>query len=170
MNNQKKEIRQNFEGLTSGMAAAISAYLIALATKLVSITLFSTVAAYVGTFSLVMLVMFRLGSFFEQTAQIRNSEHLRTIFLLGMTSGLLTYLIILASISWGLPLLAILAFSLSLFLFEPKQKSPKRNVANYAKLTAANNYHLPNPQKSLSSKKSKLLPNIIKFKQFSKTA
>ncbi|TRX53916.1 hypothetical protein [Thalassomonas sp. M1454] len=170
MNNQKKEIRQNFEGLTSGMAAAISAYLIALATKLVSITLFSTVAAYVGTFSLVMLVMFRVGSFFEQTAQIKNSEHLRSIFLLGMTSGLLTYLIILASISWGLPLLAIMAFSLSLFLFQPKKKPAKRNMPNQAQLTAANNYHLPNLNKARMQNKGKLIPNIIKFKQLSKTA
>ncbi|PKN50460.1 MAG: hypothetical protein CVU58_00725 [Deltaproteobacteria bacterium HGW-Deltaproteobacteria-16] len=103
--------------MTGGMAAIISAYLLALATKFVSLEGAALCAAYLGTVSVVLLVLFKLMSFYEKEGDMNEKNPMGILFSLGLTSGLLTYVLILASIKPILAIIAIATFCLALFPF-----------------------------------------------------
>lgn len=112
-----KKAAEYFESMTGGMAAIISAYLLALATKLVSLDGPASYAAHLGTVSVVLLVLFKLMSFYEKEGDMKEKNPMGILFALGLTSGLLTYVFILASIKPILAIIAIVTFFLALFPF-----------------------------------------------------
>lgn len=112
-----KRASQYFENITGGMAAIISAYLLAIATKFVNLEGVAVYAAYTGTASLVFLVIFKLMSFYENEGDLKDKNPLGILFALGITGGLTTYLFILASIKPLIALIALVAFMLALLPF-----------------------------------------------------
>lgn len=99
------------------MAAIISAYLLAIATKLIVLNGLAVYTPYIGTFSLVLLVLFKILSFYEAEGDMKDNNPLGIIFAIGLTSSLITYLLILWSINEILVAIAMVTFCVGLLPF-----------------------------------------------------
>lgn len=108
---------QHFDKMVGGMAAIISAYLLAISTKFIALEGVAFYAACTGTFSLVILIIFKIFSFFEAEGDMKDKNPLPYLFSIGLTSGLLTYWLVLISIDPLLALIASITFFISLIPF-----------------------------------------------------
>jgi len=112
-----KRAAQYFENLSGGMATVISAYLIAVSTKFVTLEGYTVVAAYLGTSSLVLLALYKFLSFFEAEGDMKQKNPMASLFTLGFMGGLLTYMFILASIQPWLAITALASLCIALLPF-----------------------------------------------------
>ncbi|MCF5848437.1 hypothetical protein K3H53_14145 [Aeromonas veronii] len=112
-----KRAAQHLDKLVGGMAAIISAYLLAIATKLIVLNGLAVYTPYIGTFSLVLLVLFKILSFYEAEGDMKDNNPLGIIFAIGLTSSLITYLLILWSINEILVAIAMVTFCVGLLPF-----------------------------------------------------
>ena len=115
--NARKRALAHINGITGGMAAILSAYLLAISVKYVSLSGSAVYASYLATFSVVLLVIYKLMSFYEVEGELNEKNPLAIIGSLGLTSGLLAYVFILGSINPLLAGLAMLTFALGLLAF-----------------------------------------------------
>ncbi|MGL6003536.1 hypothetical protein [Aeromonas sobria] len=112
-----KRAAQHLDKLVGGMAAIISAYLLAIATKFIVLKGVAVYASYLGTFSLVLLVLFKILSFYEAEGDMKDNNPMGIIFSIGLTSSLLTYVLILGSINPILVVIAMVTFCVGLLPF-----------------------------------------------------
>lgn len=112
-----KRAAQHLDKLVGGMAAIISAYLLAISTKFIVLNGVAVYASYLGTFSLVLLVLFKILSFYEAEGDMKDKNPMGLLFSTGLTSGLLTYVLILGSIDPMLAGIAIGTFCVGLLPF-----------------------------------------------------
>ncbi|MBH0000181.1 hypothetical protein I6E72_14585 [Pseudoalteromonas sp. NSLLW24] len=115
--NARKRAISHFNGLTSGMTAILSAYLLAISVKFISLSGPAVYASYLATFSIVLLVIYKFLSFFESEGRLKDKNPLAIVASLGLTSGLLAYFFILGSINLYLAGLAIVTFCFGLLSF-----------------------------------------------------
>ena len=76
----RKEIRDHFSGMTSGMSAVLSAYLLGLATKFITLSPEAKIAAYLSCFSLAALFLFRVLSFYDKEGELQDNGKLAILF------------------------------------------------------------------------------------------
>ncbi|HHF3143083.1 TPA: hypothetical protein ACPJ1R_004378 [Vibrio alginolyticus] len=112
-----KRSAEHLEKITGGMAAVISVYLLAISTRFIDFDGITIPTASIGTFSLVLLVLYKMMSFYEKEGDLETKNPMSILFGLGLTGGLITYVLILSSISWILVLVASITFSVVLFIF-----------------------------------------------------
>ena len=122
-NAKRKRHIAHVDGIAGGMAAILSAYLLAVSTKFVSLTGVAIYASYLGTFSIVLLVLYKMMSFYDAEGELKDNSVLAIVFSVGLTSGLLAYVCILGSINKWLAALAMLTFCLGLLPFTWSFKS-----------------------------------------------
>jgi len=95
----RKEVVEHFEGHTGGMAAVLSAYLIALATKLIDPVGWSLLAAYLSCISLVLLVLFKVFNFYQAEGDFDSPLRISILYAVGLTGSFAAYFCILSSIN-----------------------------------------------------------------------
>lgn len=118
----KKEFRDHFGGMTSGMSAVLSAYLLGLATKFIKLSPSVELAAYLSCFSLVALVLFRVISFYDQENKLKDNNKVGILFSVALTSSFLAYNVILFSIMIWLPVVSTVTFCAILAFFRTSFK------------------------------------------------
>ena len=116
-NAAKKRSVLHIDGLASGIAAILSAYLLAIATKFVTISGASVYASYLAVFSVVLLVIYKFMAFYESEGRLKYKNALGLIFSLGFAGGLISYFFILGSIDKWLAAIAVSTFCLGLLPF-----------------------------------------------------
>lgn len=116
-NAAKKRAMSHIDGFAGGMAAILSAYLLAIATKFISLSGVAVYASYLSVFSIVSLVIYKFMAFYEAEGKLKDTNALALIFSLGFTAGLLSYVLILSSIDIWLVAVAIGTFCFGLLPF-----------------------------------------------------
>lgn len=114
-NSHKRHI-DHLNSVTGGMAAILSAYLLALSVRLVALEGYHLQACILSAPSLVFLVMYKIGSHYEKENEINNSTPLGILFVFGLLGSLGSYFFILAAINIYIAVIAYSTFVVAIFL------------------------------------------------------
>ncbi|TKF19944.1 hypothetical protein FCV43_14760 [Vibrio genomosp. F6] len=120
--------RQHLESLVSGMLVVQSAYILACATKLVEVSLIQLVPLSFSVISLGSLLVHRVFyTYFEK------QEALASLFAIGLVSGCIAYVFILATIHLWLMLVVLVTILMASFAIKNDFEKERSGYIHYRK-------------------------------------